>query len=254
MQFSFNSEVAKEYGVDEAIMLENIRFWILKNKANKKHEYDGEYWTYNSTRAFEEIFLFWTKRQIERILKSLQVKGLIKTGNYNKVAYDRTRWYALTDLGKSIYAFGEIEIRKDVNRNTQNVQPIPYINTYINTDNKHIYKDIIDYLNEKTDSNYKSTTKKNKSLIDARVNEGFTIEDFKKVIDIKTKEWINDANMSKFLRPETLFSNKFESYLNQKEVQNGISKQHDGKDTKFNGFKAKEFKGSGEEFNDSEIL
>ena len=53
----------------------------------------------------------------------------------------------------------------------------------------------------------------------ARLKEGYSVEDFKKVIDIKVAEWLNDENMSKFLRPETLFSNKFEGYLNQKPKQ-----------------------------------
>ena len=82
--------------------------------------------------------------------------------------------------------------------------------------NKIPYVDIIDYLNTKTDSKYKSSTKKTKDLIKARYNEGFTLEDFKQVIDNKTAEWLNDPNMNKYLRPETLFGNKFESYLNQK--------------------------------------
>jgi len=66
-----------------------------------------------------------------------------------------------------------------------------------------------------TNKNFKYSTKKTKDLIHARFNEGFTLQDFKKVIDIKTVEWINNPNMSKYLRPETLFSNKFESYLQQ---------------------------------------
>lgn len=78
-----------------------------------------------------------------------------------------------------------------------------------------IYKPVIEYLNEKTKKNYKATTQKTKDVIDARVNEGFTLEDFKKVIDIKAAEWLN-TGMEKYLRPETLFSNKFEGYLNQK--------------------------------------
>lgn len=78
------------------------------------------------------------------------------------------------------------------------------------------YADIVDYLNTKTDSKYKSSTKKTKDLINARYNEGFTLEDFKQVIDNKTAEWLNDSQMNKYLRPETLFGNKFESYLNQK--------------------------------------
>ncbi|MCM3180215.1 phage replisome organizer N-terminal domain-containing protein [Cytobacillus horneckiae] len=78
------------------------------------------------------------------------------------------------------------------------------------------YVEIVNYLNNAASSNYRSTTKKTKDLIKARYNEGFTEEDFKRVIDIKTAEWIKDEKMNKFLRPETLFGTKFESYLNQK--------------------------------------
>ena len=77
------------------------------------------------------------------------------------------------------------------------------------------YRDIVEYLNEKADTKYRHTSKKTQDLIKARYNEGFTEDDFKKVIDIKADEWLN-TDMSKFLRPETLFSNKFEGYLNQK--------------------------------------
>lgn len=78
------------------------------------------------------------------------------------------------------------------------------------------YNEIIDYLNLKTNSSYKSTTPKTRELIKARYNEGFTLDDFKQVIDNKVNSWGNDEKMVKFLRPETLFSNKFESYLNEK--------------------------------------
>ena len=82
------------------------------------------------------------------------------------------------------------------------------------------YKEIIEYLNAKTEKNFKSSSKKNKDHIKARFNDGFNLSDFKKVIDIKTREWKDDPKMEQFLRPETLFSNKFEGYLNQKEVHN----------------------------------
>lgn len=78
------------------------------------------------------------------------------------------------------------------------------------------YREIISYLNVQTSSAYKPASKKTKELINARWNEGFTLEDFKKVIDNKTAEWLNDDNMSQYLRPVTLFGTKFESYLNQK--------------------------------------
>lgn len=84
-----------------------------------------------------------------------------------------------------------------------------------NNKNNQNYNYIIDYLNKKTSKNFKSSSKKTKSLINARLNEGFSVEDFRIVIDTKTTEWLNDKKMEQYLRPETLFGNKFESYLNQ---------------------------------------
>lgn len=85
----------------------------------------------------------------------------------------------------------------------------------INTNNINIYKYIVDYLNEKTNSKYKHTTPKTKSLINARLKEGFKVEDFEKVIDTKVNDWLEDSKMKNYLRPETLFGTKFEGYLNQ---------------------------------------
>jgi uncharacterized phage protein (TIGR02220 family) len=84
-------------------------------------------------------------------------------------------------------------------------------------DNDIPFVDIIDYLNAKANTNYRHTTKKTQQLIRARWNEGFRLDDFKTVIDKKVAEWLNDPKMCKYLRPETLFGTKFESYLNQKE-------------------------------------
>ena len=77
------------------------------------------------------------------------------------------------------------------------------------------YKEIVDYLNSKTDKNYRSTTAKTRDLIKARYNEGFRLDDFKQVVDNKVVGWLDDEKMNKYLRPETLFSNKFEGYLNE---------------------------------------
>ena len=79
------------------------------------------------------------------------------------------------------------------------------------------YEEIINYLNLKTNKNFKHNTSKTKSLIKARIKEGFAVEDFKEVIDKKTNEWLEDSKMNCYLRPETLFGTKFESYLNEKE-------------------------------------
>ena len=77
------------------------------------------------------------------------------------------------------------------------------------------YKEIIDYLNLKADKSYRHSTKKTKDLIKARVNDGFELDDFKKAIDNKCSDWLKAPKWNKFLRPETLFGNKFESYLNE---------------------------------------
>lgn len=89
--------------------------------------------------------------------------------------------------------------------------------------NEEIIISVINYLNEKADKNYKSTTQKTKSLINARIKEGFTLDDFKKVIDTKTQQWKLSVDMNRYLRPETLFGNKFESYLQEKNIDNRAS-------------------------------
>ena len=81
---------------------------------------------------------------------------------------------------------------------------------------KDIIKEIIDDLNNTLNTSYKTTSSKTQQLIKARLSEGYTLENFKTVHRTKHKEWKDDPKMNKFRRPETLYSNKFESYLNQK--------------------------------------
>ena len=209
----FDARIAKLYGVNCAVILQNIWHWIRKNEANGVNFYDGDTWTYNSTKAFSSLFPYLSAKQIETALKKLREEGIIKTGNYNAVKYDRTLWYAITEKGKSILLAGEMDIPAEVNRNPSDGEPIPYINTDRNADHKP-YKEIVSYLNEKVGKNYKPTSKQIQRLISARMNEGFTLEDFKAVIDIKCAQWLHDAKMSEYLRPSTLFGTKFEEYLN----------------------------------------
>lgn len=80
-------------------------------------------------------------------------------------------------------------------------------------------KDIVEYLNNKIGAHYKPNSKKMKELIRARMNEGYTVEDFKTVIDKKFKSWGNDPKMSLYLRPSTLFSTRFAEYLNEYQAE-----------------------------------
>ena len=80
----------------------------------------------------------------------------------------------------------------------------------------YVYEEIIKYLNEKTGSHFKPTSKSTQRLINGRLSENYTIEDFKYVIDVKTNEWKDNTKMSKYLTPDTLFNaSKFEKYRNQ---------------------------------------
>lgn len=103
------------------------------------------------------------------------------------------------------------EIEKEIEKEIE----IKNIHSPAKQDNtpKEVYE-IIDYLNLKTGKSYKHTTKKTKSLIKARLNERFTVDDFKKVIDNMCAKWIG-TKWEEFLRPNTLFAGKFDDYLNQ---------------------------------------
>lgn len=99
--------------------------------------------------------------------------------------------------------------------------------------NNNIYSLVIDYLNKKASTNYRATTKNTQSFINARVKEGYTVEDFKKVIDSKSREWLG-TDFEKYLRPATLFGTKFENYLNEANKKTPIAVGAENKNIKVN--------------------
>lgn len=169
MQHHFSIDIAQTYGVNEAIFLENIAYWIWHNKANDKHFYEDRYWTYNSQKAFENLFPYWSRQNLRTIIKSCLNQNLIIKGNFNKSNYDHTQWYSLTEEGLKLFnkisdggCNQPVDMNKSTNRSdcgfqgendlaaldksewlepTHQVvgshQPIPYINT----DNKQKIKD-----------------------------------------------------------------------------------------------------------------
>lgn len=131
---SFDSDIACKYGVFEAILINYLQVWISKNAANKRHEHDGRYWTYNSKKALSKLFPYVSYSRIERAIRKLVDEGVIIVGNYNKSTYDRTNWYAFTDFGLTITsncgnALRQNEVMESVNLR----QPIP--------NNKPVIKD-----------------------------------------------------------------------------------------------------------------
>lgn len=150
MHHSFEVEIAAKYGIKEAIILQNLKFWIDQNRANERHFHDGLYWTFNSVKAFKTLFPYMTKRQIQSALSKMEEEGLIVTGNYNGSTYDRTKWYALSDKGNSlfenvkcIYPKCEMDLPKMQNGFCTEGKPIPDINTDINTDIYTASKDTV---------------------------------------------------------------------------------------------------------------
>jgi hypothetical protein len=136
---SFDTDVAMDVGINAAILYNNIQYWCEKNQTNEQNFHDGYYWTYNSLAAFCTQFPYLTKRQVETALKTLEEKGYIKSGNFNKAQYDRTKWYADIKNVKSISHTGEMDCAEMGNGFHTDVKPIPDINTNINTNDSDIY-------------------------------------------------------------------------------------------------------------------
>ncbi len=247
MKHSFDTEIAKMYGVEIAIMFEMFHFWITKNEANNMNYHDGKYWTFNTQKGMEQLFPYFGESKTRRTLEKMVNLGILVKGNHNENPYNRTLWYAFGETGEKLKnavntdlanlpngngnfancTFGKIDkctIGKSAKCKTVN-------NTVNNTVNKRNikessndtsllasetipYVEIIDYLNKTCVKNYKHKNQTCREKIRARWNEGFRLDDFKRVIDIKASEWLNDENMNKYLRPDTLFGSKFEIYLN----------------------------------------
>ena len=151
-EFRFQSHVAEEVGVNGAIMLTHFKGWIMYNMDHNNNFKDGEYWTYSSKKGLTNTFPFWSERQIRTILDKLIEGGYIKTGNYNKVGYDRTLWYTLTTKGWALFSttympewtvnIGQKSPMEKTEKSNQldiNDQPIPNIN--INNNKNNIYTD-----------------------------------------------------------------------------------------------------------------
>ena len=114
MEHHFDIDLAKKLNVNCAIIYKNLEFWCSKNKANSKNFIDGNYWTYNSVKAWKELFPYLGETQIKNALKTLEEDEYIMSGEHNANKYDRTKWYCIIEL--EVLTNGDVE----------NSQPIPY--------------------------------------------------------------------------------------------------------------------------------
>jgi uncharacterized phage protein (TIGR02220 family) len=180
------------------------------------------------------------------VIKHWRINNYIQKDRYKPTVYteekdmlsvkDNGSYTACIQNGYNLdtqYSIGKVSIEKDSNNILSSSQD----------NSTPPYDEIINYLNEKTGQHYKSTTEATRKSINGRLKEGYTVDDFKKVIDIKTSQWLKDKEMSMYLRPSTLFSpSKFESYLNEATKNQPASKYNDlserirrSNDEQFNG-------------------
>ena len=144
MEHHFNIEFAKLYGIEEAIIVHNLYFWIIKNIANNVHEHNGKFWTYNSNNAFVALFPYMNKTKICRVMAHLESEGIIIKDNFNKDNRDRTLWYSfadeginiLNDCGYDISKMTKCTVQNELCK-IQNEPPLPYNKQ---TNNKQEYK------------------------------------------------------------------------------------------------------------------
>ena len=170
-------------------------------------------------------FLDISRHRFNRHRKLLEEKGYISVSQERKKGSKFTHnVYTLEFIPQVQFTTSEKRTSEKrtsendtTNNNTINNNTI---NTLSSNSTRAPYKEIIEYLNEKTGRHYKHTAIANQRVIKARINEGYTLEEFKTVVDKKTVEWENDVKMKKFLRPETLFGTNFDRYLNEETESN----------------------------------
>ena len=191
---------------------------------------DNEDGCFASNEHFSKFFSL-SKNRCSEIIKSLEKKGYIKIDyiyQEGSKAISRRVIRCVRNIDGGIRNIDN-PIRKTEEGYSENREDnnTSFNNTFSNTSNKKDiveqssttplpYEEIVQYLNQKTNKNFKHTSKVTQRHIRARLAEGFTVSDFKQVIDKKCSDWLRDQKMKEYLRPETLFGTKFESYLNSK--------------------------------------
>ena len=217
--------LAREIGLNEAIMLQQMHYWLIKSS----HEFEGVKWFYKTLEDWQTEFPFWSTMTIRRTLTNLEKQKVIRIGNFNKKKFDKTKWYTIeyqcvnrrcvqyeqtmcSNRTDGCVQFEQTYTREYTETTTENngskEKPLKVVWT-------EETKYIIDYLNKRTGKKYSVKTKKTAQLVHKLLDNGFTVEDFERVIDIKCKQWLNNEKMNQYLRPRTLFSEKFEDYLNE---------------------------------------
>lgn len=227
--------LAVKVGLNGALFLQQLHYWILRSNNVR----ENTVWVYKSLDEWiEEDFPFMSRSTLKRTISDLKKADLIITKTFNKMKIDKTNWYTINykklesmsppwgqneaSMGsKWTYAEGQNEPTNNQRIHREYIySPDTSIDDSSEEKPKQVvmtdeHKIIIDYLNQKAGTRYEYNSTKTITLLNTLFRKGYSVEDIKKVIDIKCKEWLPKETMRMYLRPRTLFSNKFEDYLNQ---------------------------------------
>ena len=150
MQHHFTVEIAEEYGINCAILLDNFIYWQKYNEANQTNYHDGRYWTYSTVKAYTLMFPYLSTQSIRTAINKLMDAGLLVSGEYSDNPYDHTKWYSVTEKGMQYYQVDllpptNVELLPATNRDvgsnkSHDIQIIKSENNKTNID-KHPYGD-----------------------------------------------------------------------------------------------------------------
>ena len=217
----------------QAFTLEEYEIWKQLNK-HCNYETNVTGYTVNQLVVNSDKRLNLTTQKVRTILKKFEKEGYIEFLTSGSKGKESTLKITIkqqlfnNNVTNKSEQLQEVEGGKQQQSNN-NVTTL----SKKKENNNNIYSLVIDYLNKKASTNYRSTTKNTQSFINARVKEGYTVEDFKKVIDSKSREWLG-TDFEKYLRPATLFGTKFENYLNEANKKTPIAVGAENKNIKVN--------------------
>jgi hypothetical protein len=186
---TFNVDLAVEVGLNQAIILQHLFYWHQVNEKNKNNIIEGRIWTYSSVAQINLIFPYLSVRQIAHTFKKLESEGFILTGNFNKFAFDNTKWYSLTDKSLDLYASRNVKaIHETSNDNSRNVNAIP--------DNKTNSKIVVTAESKSSEYSFSDIPSK-EQLLEVKKQDNLQKEINWKELNLmwKTSEW--DASLKK---------------------------------------------------------
>lgn len=201
--YSFNTSDAINYGIDAAVILHNMRYWLDYAAAHGEMEKDGFHWMFASASKMTKVFPFWSSNKIQKLLKKLEDGGVIISGSFNDNKFDRTKWYTMPEY--SIQPNGGIRISQNDESTFSEMAESPYVQ--YKDSNKDILKDLCEVETSRVEPpkqnesnpvtdifnywvlvmNKKPTTTqlttKRKKNISARLKDGYTVEQIKQAVD-----------------------------------------------------------------------